>query len=491
MTTQTVRSPEFPAVATWLNTRRPLTMGKDLRGQVTVLDFWTYCCINCMHVLPALRRLEARFSGQPLAVIGVHAAKFLTEKDPQNIRRAITRYGIAHPVIVDSEHDIWEQFGVRAWPTLVVVDAEGYVRETLPGEPDEGVLGALVQGLLEEGRARGVLAERPLDVAVDAEADNTLLRFPGKVHLHEDRLFVADTGHHRVVVCDLEGRIQTIVGEGGAGAQDGAPTRASFNAPQGLAVMGGVLYVADTGNHLLRGVDLDTWEVATLAGTGELGRGQGSANPREPLQVPLRSPWGLLSMGEQLLVAMAGTHQIWVYDPSLPAIAPWAGSGVEDHIDGPLKEAAFAQPSGLARAGQYILVADSEVSSVRAIDLQDGVVRTVVGRGLFDFGDEVGAADAVLLQHPLDVTAAEGEVYVADSYNNKIKAIAFGTMETRTLFGDGADSILNEPGGLTAGLGALFIADTNNHRILRGVPRTGELAPFPLQINPRGSRRVS
>jgi DNA-binding beta-propeller fold protein YncE len=256
-------------------------------------------------------------------------------------------------------------------------------------------------------------------------------------------------------------------------------------------MMGGVLYVADTGNHLLRGVDPGTGEVSTLAGTGELGRGQGSANPREPRQVPLRSPWGLMSMGEQLLVAMAGTHQIWVYDPSLPAIAPWAGSGVEDHIDGPLKEAAFAQPSGLARAGQYILVADSEVSSVRAIDLQDGIVRTVVGRGLFDFGDEVGAPDNVMLQHPLDVAAADGALYVADSYNNKIKAITFGTMQTRLVFGDGSPEVLGEPGGIAAAGGVVFIADTNNHRILRGDPVSGELTDLRLQVGARGPRRVS
>jgi thiol-disulfide isomerase/thioredoxin len=491
MTSQTVRSPEFPGVATWLNTRRPLTVGSDLRGQVTVLDFWTYCCINCMHVLPALRRLEARFAGQPVAVIGVHAAKFLSEKDPQNIRRAIARHGITHPIIVDSEHDIWEQFGVRAWPTLVVVDPQGYVRATLPGEPDEGELAALVQELLDEGRARGVLAGGPLDVAPDPDTDRTLLRFPGKVHLHGDRLYIADTGHHRIVVSDLEGHVQMIVGEGGAGAQDGLPTRASFCSPQGVAMMGGVLYVADTGNHLLRGVDPGTGEVTTLAGTGELGRGQGSANPREPRKVPLRSPWGLLSMGEQLLVAMAGTHQIWVYDPSLPAIAPWAGSGVEDHIDGPLKEAAFAQPSGLTRAGQYILVADSEVSSVRAIDLQDGIVRTVVGKGLFDFGDEVGAPDNVLLQHPLDVAAADRTLYVADSYNNKIKAIAFGTMQTSLVFGNGSPEVLGEPGGIAAGGGMLFIADTNNHRIRRGDLASGELSDLRLQVGAKGPRLAS
>ncbi len=481
MTPQNVRAPEFPAESTWLNTRRPLTMAQDLRGRVVLLDFWTYCCINCMHVLPALARLEKRLAGEPFAVVGVHSAKFISEKDPRNIRRAIERYDVAHPVVVDSEHDIWQRYAVRAWPTLVLVDAEGYVRETLPGEANEPALTQAVRALLDEGRGKKVLAEGPLDVAPDPQASSTYLRFPGKVHAAGGRLFVADSGHNRVLVSGLDGRVAQVIGEGGAGAHDGAAGEASFHNPQGMALIEDTLYVADTGNHLIRAVDLAAGTVSTVAGTAHLGGGGGGHDPREPRSVPLRSPWGLLAAGPHLLIAMAGSHQIWVYDRERNMIGPMAGSGAEDHIDGPLREAAFAQPSGLAAAGRYILVADSEVSSVRAIDTQDGEVRTIVGRGLFEFGDGEGSPEEVLLQHPLDVAAADNVLYVADTYNNKVKGISFGTMATRTVFGTGDPAVMHEPGGLAAAGDRLLIADTNNHRILSGDPSTGALDELPLR----------
>ena len=481
MPTPRVRCPEFLPGFTWINTRRPLTVAGDLRGRVAVLDFWTYCCINCMHVLPVLKRLEERFARDPFVVVGVHSAKFISEKDPQNIRRAVQRYGIVHPVVVDAEHDIWERFAVHAWPTLVLVDAAGYVRETLPGEVDENDLAGAIGALLAEGRDKGILAAGPLDVAPDREADRTFLRFPGRVHVVKDRLFIADSGHNRIVVADLDGRVQGIVGEGGAGAQDGPAEEASFHAPQGLASDEQNLYVADTGNHLLRGVDRGTLEVTTLAGTGAKGDGDGRFDPALPKSVSLRSPWGLLRIGRQLLIAMAGSHQIWVYDVEKRLIGPWVGSGQEDHVDGPVSEAALAQPSGLAQAGRYILIADSEISSVRVVDLDDSNVKTIVGGGLFEFGDEVGPPDRVLLQHPLDLAVGDGTLFVADSYNNKIKAIAFGSMETRTIFGDGDPTTLHEPGGLAVAGDTVFIADTNNHRILRGDARTGALEEITLK----------
>jgi thiol-disulfide isomerase/thioredoxin len=477
MDPQSVHCPEFLPGFTWLNTRRPLTVSGDLRGRVTVLDFWTYCCINCMHVLPVLRRLEEKLESEPFCVIGVHSAKFISEKDPENIRRALRRYRVVHPVVVDSDHDIWERFAVRAWPTLVLVDAEGYVRDVMSGEAEEEPLAAAVEALLSEGRAKGVLADGPLDVAPDPDADRTFLRFPGKVAVDGDRLFIADSGHNRIVIAGLDGRVRKVVGEGGAGAHDGPPARASFHDPQGMALAGGALYVADTGNHLIRSADLESLEVRSVAGTGERGMRPCQIDPREPRRIPLRSPWALLSIESYLMIAMAGSHQIWVYDTADKLLGPWAGTGREDHIDGPAPEASFAQPSGLALAGGMVFVADSEVSSVRAIDMSDGLVRTVVGRGLFDFGDLDGPFEEALLQHPLDVAAsASGEVvYVADTYNNKIKEIALRSMEVRTLMGDGRRSLLHEPGGIAAANGSIFIADTNNHRVLRADPATGAL----------------
>jgi thiol-disulfide isomerase/thioredoxin/DNA-binding beta-propeller fold protein YncE len=475
-----IRCPEFPEGVTWINTTRPLSVAEDLRGRVALLDFWTYCCINCMHVLPVLKRIEERFAGEPLVVVGVHSAKFISEKDPRNIRQAVRRHGVRHPVVVDSDHDIWERFAVHAWPTLFLVDAAGYIRETLSGEVDEEPLARGIERLLEEGRERALLAPDPLEVAPDPETDQTFLRFPGKIHIDGGRLFIADSRHNRIVVTALDGRVQAVIGEGGAGAKDGPAPHASFHDPQGLAVIGDRLFVADTGNHLIRTVSLSTYEVTTVAGTGRKGGAPAPYDPERPRSIPLRSPWGLLAVGAHLLVAMAGSHQIWVFDPEGNRLGPWAGSGREDHVDGSLAAAAFAQPSGLARAGKLLLIADSEVSSIRAIDLDEGEVKTIVGRGLFDFGDRDGAPEQVLLQHPLDLAVDGNSLYIADTFNNKIKSIAFGSMTTRTVLGDGRPETMHEPGGLAVSEGKVWIADTNNHRILRGDPSSGALEVLPI-----------
>lgn len=419
--------------------------------------------------------IEERFAGEPVVVVGIHSAKFFSEKDPENIRHAVARLRVAHPVVVDSEHEIWGEFGVHAWPTLILIDAAGYIRETISGEIEVDDLEEKIRALLAEGASRGILADEPLDVARDSDADSTLLRFPAKLHVAAERLFVADTAHNRIVVANLDGVIQGFVGEGGVGAHDGPAAHASFHDPHGMAVAGERLFVADTGNHLLRAVDLQSREVSTVAGTGTKGKGLAPRGARDALSVSLRSPWALLAVGRQLLVAMAGSHQIWLYDSERGAISPWAGSGNEDHVDGKLSEAAFAQPSGLARAGRFVMIADSEVSSVRALDLEEGLVKTIVGRGLFDFGDRDGAPGDVLLQHPMDVAVGDNVLYVADSYNNKVKAIAFGSMETRTVLGDGDPATMHEPSGIAFAGGKLLVADTNNHRVLRGDPQTGLL----------------
>lgn len=476
-----VRAPEFPAGSTWINTDRPLSLREDLRGHVVVLDFWTYCCINCLHTLPVLSRLEQHFADRPVTVIGVHSAKFLTEKDPVHIAMAVQRYHVQHPVVVDSEHDVWQSYAVRAWPTVIVVDAEGKVREEVRGEPDFEQLRDRVDALLAEARDKDVLAATPLDVRPDPSLDENYLLFPGKVAADADRVFVADSGHHRVIVADHSGRVLKVIGgQRGVGHADGRFDGAAFNDPQGMDVIDGTLYVADRGNHLLRAIDLELFWVKTLAGTGSMGRSRGAVDPSKPLEIGLRSPWDVQAIGQHLLIAMAGSHQIWLYDTESQQIGAWAGNGEENHVDGALHEASFAQPSGLAHLGPWLILADSEVSSIRAIDLNEGQVVSVVGHGLFDFGDVDGEGDSVLLQHPMDIAAIGETLYVADTYNHKIKAIDLRTRETRTAFGDGSTSVLNEPSGLCAVGERLLVADTNNHRLLWADPRDGSLSEFGL-----------
>ncbi len=482
-----VRVPPLPDRLVWLNTAGPLDW-RDLRGKFVLLDFWTYCCINCMHILPELKKLE-RAHADYLVVIGVHSAKFDTEKDSRNIAEAILRYNIEHPVINDAEMVLWSRFGVSAWPTLVLIDPEGFVIWGTSGETTFERLDQVLKSVLPQYRARGVVDETPLHFELEAHrAAATPLRFPGKVLADEaaGRLFIADSNHHRIVVADLEGKLQQVIGSGTAGQADGDFRSAQFNQPQGLALDGQVLYIADTENHLIRKADLKAGRVSTVAGVGRQARQPPVFRPSAPLKTPLNSPWDLWIHGRQLYIAMAGFHQIWRMHLDRNTIQPYAGNGREDIVDGPLLPEApyqlgassFAQPSGLACDGQWLYVADSEGSSLRAVPLDPRrTVRTVVGTAhlpaarLFTFGDVDGPAGKARLQHPLGVVWYQDKLYVADTYNNKIKVIDPESGTATTLVGSGKAGqtddppAFDEPAGITAAAGRLFVADTNNHAI--------------------------
>jgi DNA-binding beta-propeller fold protein YncE len=476
-----VRAPELEGGAGWLNTDRPLSL-RALRGKVVLLDFWTYCCINCMHVLADLSRLEAKYPRE-LVVIGVHSAKFANERETANIRESIRRYGIAHPVVNDREFRIWSAYGVRAWPTLVVIDAAGYVVGGVSGEGHGPLLDQVIGQLVEEARAGGILDESPAVARPEGPPPPGALAFPGKLLADETggRLFIADTNHHRIVIAALDGRVLDVAGSGSAGMEDGTFATARFNHPQGLALRGDALYVADTDNHLIRRLDPAARTVTTVAGTGEQGRGVGRSGAAQA--VPLNSPWDLALADGLVYIAMAGSHQIWVLDPRSGEIGAYAGSGREDIADGPRLEAAFAQPSGITADPRCLYVADSEASGIRAIDRQSDLVVTLVGRGLFEFGDRDGAGEEVRLQHPLGVHASAGILYVADTYNHKVKVLSPATRTVATLAGtgrpglaDGSPSMLYEPGGLWAAGGRLWVADTNNHAV-----RVADLPTGPLR----------
>lgn len=470
---------EFKTGLPWLNTDRPLTL-QELRGHVIILDFWTYGCVNCLHVIPELRRIEREYADRPVVVIGVHSGKFAAERDPQRIRAAMRRYQVDHPVVVDSEFAIWKSYHVRAWPTLVVIDAAGKVVGAMSGEPRAGFLGKVVGSLLAEAERAGTLASERVAITRPELPETGPLSYPGKVAVASDgRIAIADSNHHRIVLVDGQGHMLATIGSGIAGSADGDFADAAFQRPHGLVFdhTGKKLYVADTENHQLRLIDLAARTVTTIAGTGEKGT---SAAGGLATEVPLRSPWDLAFAGDALYVAMAGTHQIWRYHLGTRRIEPFAGTGRESIIDGPVIAAAFSQPSGLSMLGRTIYVADSEVSGVRAIDLDTGMVRTLAGTGLFDFGDTDGVGDDIRLQHALGVTAVGDQVYVADTYNHKIKRLDPRTRRIETI-GGGDRADLHEPGGLVdLGDGRLLIADTNNHRLRTLDIATGTLADFPL-----------
>jgi thiol-disulfide isomerase/thioredoxin len=475
-----VAVPELEGGVAWLNTAGPLRL-KDLRGKIVLLDFWTLCCINCMHVLPDLARLEKKYPNE-LVVIGVHTAKFENEKNTESIRKAVLRYEISHPVVNDAEQRIWETFGSRSWPTLLLIDPEGYAVWATSGEGHYDALDREISRLIKIHKAKKTLNEKPLkfQLARSQENGDSPLFFPGKV-LADDagkRLFIADSTHHRIVITDLDGKKIAIAGNGEPGKTDGPFAAAQFNDPQGMALLGDLLYVADRKNNLIRALDLKTQAVKTIAGTGV--QGQDREMGGLPLKTGLNSPWDLLLHKDRLFIAMAGHHQIWVMDLAKDTLAPFAGDGREDIRDGLLSLSRFAQPSGLASDGKTLWVADSEVSAVRAVPLDgEGEVNTLVGKGLFKFGDVDGEADMVRLQHALGLAYHDGKLYVADTYNSKIKLLD-PIKRTCVTFLGGQEQF-SEPGGISYADGKLYVADTNAHRIRVVDVKTKMIATLRLQ----------
>jgi len=469
------RAPDLDRVGTWLGTDRPLLFRGALQGRVVLLDFWTSGCVNCLHALPVYRALEERFRGQPFQVVGIHSGKFDAEKEVSAVAEAMARNGIDHPVGTDSDHVVWDQYAIRGWPTAVLVDARGYAVAWFRGEPELGKLTAWVQAALDDGRARGVLAAGPAEFRRPGPGETGPLAFPGKVlALSGGGLAVADSGHHRLLLLDAAGKLVRAVGSGLEGFSDGPADVASFRSPQGLAERDGALYVADTGNHAVRSVDLLSGRVETLAGTGR--KGEGAIQPAADARtVSLRSPWDLTFLGDTLWIAMAGSHQLWRLDVRSGALSAGAGSGREGLDDGPLAEATFAQPSGLATDGHVIYVADSEASAIRRVDPAAGTVRTLAGEGLFDAGLRDGPLARARFQHPQGLALDRGVLWVSDTFNGAVRRISLPDGQVSTVARG-----LAQPGGLTVTAGRLVVADTDHHRLVTPTPGTGAVAPVPL-----------
>ncbi|MFF9866459.1 NHL domain-containing thioredoxin family protein [Streptomyces sp. NPDC013953] len=465
-----VRAPELIGKGGWLNTGgKELTLA-DLRGKCVVVDFWTFCCINCLHVLDELRELEEKHR-DTVVIVGVHSPKFVHEADHQAVVDAVERYGVHHPVLDDPELATWKQYAVRAWPTLVVIDPEGYVVAQHAGEGHATAIATLVEELEAEHEAKGTL-RRGDGPYVPPEPVATHLRFPGKALLLDSgNLLVSDTTRHQLVELAADG--ETVVrryGSGERGLADGKADKARFNEPQGLALLPGDapggggsarVVVADTVNHALRALDLSTGEVSTLAGTGTQWW-QGSPTSGPAREVALSSPWDVAWWQGEVWIAMAGVHQLWAYDPERDTVRVAAGTTNEGLVDGPADDAWFAQPSGLAAAGDRLWIADSETSAVRWIDT-GGAVHTAVGTGLFDFGHRDGEAGQALLQHPLGVTALpDGSVAVSDTYNHALRRYDPASGQVTTLATD-----LREPSDAVLAGDDIVVVESARHRLTR------------------------
>ncbi|MFD7897648.1 NHL domain-containing thioredoxin family protein [Streptomyces sp. NPDC059743] len=479
-----VRAPELVGKGGWLNTGDTSYTLADLRGRIVILDFWTFCCINCLHVLDELRELEEKHR-DTVVIIGVHSPKFVHEAEHQAVVDAVERYQVHHPVLDDPELATWKQYAVRAWPTLVVIDPEGYVVAQHAGEGHAHAIERLVEELEAEHAAKGTL-RRGDGPYVPPEPVATDLRFPGKaLVLPGGNLLVSDSTRHQLVELAPDG--ETVVRRIGSGVRGFGPD--SFSEPQGLALLpDGKVIVADTVNHALRTYDPADGAIETVAGTGRQWW-QGSPTAGPALEVDLSSPWDVAWWAGRVWIAMAGVHQLWTYDPATGTVEVAAGTTNEGLVDGPAAEAWFAQPSGLAATEDRLWIADSETSALRYVERDGGgdgtggggdstggdsdgggagsgdgfVVRTAVGTGLFDFGHRDGAAGQALLQHPLGVTALpDGSVAVSDTYNHALRRYDPSTGEVTTLATD-----LREPSDAVLVGEDIVVVESARHRLTR------------------------
>ncbi|CAB3231248.1 unnamed protein product [Arctia plantaginis] len=540
---------DFKKNLEWVNVSEPISLSQHCTEKVVILDFWTYCCINCYHVLPDLEHIEKLHKvGNGLVVIGVHCAKFANEKNSANVLAAVQRYNIHHPVVNDADSCMWDALGIRCWPTLLILGPGNKPLFILTGEGHRQELVSYVGATLAYFGSRISVSELPICPAKHLKAkEEELLYFPSKIALNpfyrgrseEAFLAISDTGHNRILLTDCSGIVLRIIGGPDAGFKDGKLNEAQFNSPQGVCwLSSNVLAVCDTNNHAVRAIHLDEGTVEILAGTGEQAA-HGDLGGKCLGVQPLASPWDLLlyttpdmdmsvrpllpppppppTAGQTvpdkdvealeevkerekkdekrrvLLIACAGSHQIWALflDTTIwwkyktyteGTCACIAGSGAEAARNSAYPNtAAFAQPSGLTlRTGNNpeIFIADSESSSIRRLALATGQVSTLCGGdrnplNLFAFGDIDDTGIDAKLQHPLGVAYCESSktLYVADTYNHKIKKVEVGPQKVTSLNPTMIESTdpakFNEPSGLSITQDGkyLYIADTNNHCI--------------------------
>ena len=480
-----VRAPELVG-RRWLNTGGHDLSLSELRGRVVLLDFWTFCCVNCLHVLDELRPVEERFP-EELVVIGVHSPKFEHEGEPAAVEAAVERYAVGHAVLDDPELVTWQAYTARAWPTLVIVDPEGYVVASMSGEGHAPGIASLVEELVAEHAAKGTLRRGNAPYA-PPPLQQSALRFPGKVALLPDGSFVvSDTAHHQVV--QLEADLETERRRwGGSGV---------FDEPQGVLLLptevaarvGYDVLVADSVNHQVKGISLSHNEICTVAGSGRPLRRREGGGPA--LEQDLSTPWDLAWCDGRVVIAMAGIHQLWALtvdaDPALGRLEVLAGTTQEGLRDGPGDAAWLAQPSGLATSadGQRIWVADAETSALRSWSASG--LTTQVGAGLFDFGHRDGPAGEARFQHPLGVVELpDGSAAVCDTYNGAIRRydpVANRVTTLATALAEPSDAVVDRG---TDGSARLVVVESASHRLVRvAIPADAQEVDGPLRRTQR------
>ena len=458
----TSRAPatEFPADLEWVNATRAPQLA-ELRGRVILLWFWTYDCVNCWSLVPDLRFLEDKYH-DGLTVLGVHCPKYPQQISGEPVLRAVNRLRLRHAVANDPSFRLWQDYGVKSWPSVVLIDAEGRFAALIAGEGRRGEIDSAIARLLEEAAIRDLRIYEPAPPAMRPEP-RLPLAFPGKLLADPKVLYVADSGHHRILECAHDGRVLRQFGSGNPGFTDGTQGEACFDDPQGLARWRDTLFVADRGNHAIRRIALGNGAVDTLMGNGRATRMRPSETSVD--ETALHTPSDLAVIGDDLLIAVSGLHQIWRIDLAVESASVLAGSGELGLADGVGAEASFAQPSGLGVLGRQLVVADAAASAIRWVHVDEARVETAIGAGLYDFGDNAGSRADARLQNPLAIAVdPRGIVFIADSYNNGIKVLNRKSGEARTLR---INYRFHEPGGLSLAADVLWVANTNVHEVMR------------------------
>jgi DNA-binding beta-propeller fold protein YncE len=470
---------DIPDLLHWFNVDVPVRLSEQ-KGRVVLLNFSTYCSLHCLHVLADLDQLASKFP-DGLVIIGIHGPRFPAERGDEHIRNALARHRVRHPVIHDPEYRLWQRFGIHSGPALGVIDTRGNFVGTVSGAGNRDKLERIIGSLL--ARAGKPAPERRVPYVLQPSSEPAgSLAFPDKLVATDNRIYIADSGHNRIVVAPPQGLILHQYGDGHAGFIDGNGFSAAFNAPRGLVLADEFLYVADTGNHAIRRINIRSEDVVTVAGTGAMGLRPAGDYFGAPLEADLNTPTGLAHKASTLYIAMAGLHQIWSLALATNTLEIFAGSGEEGLEDGASWNACFAQPSALSIVGQTLYVVDAGSSAIRAVDLKTRHVTTLAGRGLFDFGDADGVGTAASFQYPLDIKADQSQksLWVADTYNNKIRKIG---INNKLVSSYPLRHELSEPCGLAFGGNSLYIANTNRHEIVRINLRSGTTESLNVSDN--------
>ena len=453
-------APELNESLHWLNSDAQTIAGQ--RGRILALVFWNASSVYSQNLIDELTRIKAKHP-LGLAVLGIHLPKFDNEVDDRVVMKAVNRQRIAFPVANDRGWVTWQHFGISRWPSVALIDGEGVVCEIIAGDDQIELLEKMIGELINKSATSHSIMEHAFR-AKNAE-EQTALSFPSGIAVTDSHLYISDTLHNRILECTHQGRILREFGNGHPDLNDGPANEAAFNAPRGLCLVRETLYVADTGNHALRRIHLISGDVATVLGTGKAGQ------PREGVskhssENSLNMPWGLSGSNDKLYIAMAGCNQIWEYELGNARLRFIAGTGDLGIADGPGRNALFAQPADVALVQQSLYVVDSATSAVRAIQLQQNTVQTLVGQGLYEFGDQDGERRDARLQFPQAIALDPNSpvLWIADTYNGSLRKLRLGGggMSTQQL-----PQSLNEPAALAVGAGALWIADAGAHEILR------------------------